>query len=337
MDWWRRTKGDDIGADFISHHFDTLFLSNKCIEPIGESKSDYEIACMVAEKLGLLEEYTEGKSIEDWIIHGYETSGVEDMISWEEIKEKGYFVVPTDENWREYPVGMNEFYEDPEKYPMLTPTGKIEFYSERLAENFPDDNERPPVPKWIPYGETHQESLFLPRAKKYPLLCMSNHPRWRVHANLDDVNWFHEIVTSKVKGPDGYFYEPLWIHPTTAKPRGIKDGDIVKVFNERGAVLAGAKVWERLMPGVVYIDHGATYDPIVVGELDRGGAINTITPYKCSSKNCAGMVTSGFLVEVEGVNLDQLRKKYPEAFNRPYHEASGLTFERILAGREKIS
>ncbi len=84
------------------------------------------------------------------------------------------------------------------------------------------------------------------------------------------------------------------------------------------------------MPGVAYIDHGARYDPIIVGELDRGGAINTITPHKGNSKNCWGMATSGFLVEVERVNVDELRKKYPEAFNRPYDKATGQVIDRVL-------
>jgi len=84
------------------------------------------------------------------------------------------------------------------------------------------------------------------------------------------------------------------------------------------------------MPGVAYVEHGARYDPIVPGELDRGGAINTITPYNWSSKNAVGMVVSGFLVEVERVNLDELRQQYPGAFNRPYDWASGLRFDRVL-------
>ena len=73
------------------------------------------------------------------------------------------------------------------------------------------------------------------------------------------------------------------------------------------------------------------YDPIVPGELDRGGAINTITPRMRTSKNATGMATSGFLVQVEGVDLGELAEKYPEAFNRPYHAAAGLRMERILA------
>jgi trimethylamine-N-oxide reductase (cytochrome c) len=129
------------------------------------------------------------------------------------------------------------------------------------------------------------------------------------------------------------------MNPAVASARGIENGDIVKVFNERGAVLGGAYVTERLMPGVVYMDHGARYDPIVPGELDRGGAINTITPHNITSKNATGMVVSGFLVEVEKVTMSQMeewRKQYPEAFQREYDPASGLRFSAwVEEGRTK--
>ncbi len=129
---------DDIGTDGIACHYDTLFLENKCIESRGESKSDYETVCLIAEKMGLLKEYTGGKSIEEWIKFGWEKSGVADMVSWEQLKEKQYYVVPTDPDWEKYPAGMINFYNNPEKYPLSTPTGKIEIYSQRLAEHFPD-------------------------------------------------------------------------------------------------------------------------------------------------------------------------------------------------------
>ena len=121
----------------------------------------------------------------------------------------------------------------------------------------------------------------------------------------------------------------MWIHPSEAEKRGIKNGDVAKIFNERGGVLVGAYVTERIRPGVIYVDHGSRYDPLVPGELDRGGAINTICPHNVTSKNAVGHVVSGFLVEVERADLDELRKKYPEAFNRPYDRASGLKFERV--------
>jgi len=88
-------------------------------------------------------------------------------------------------------------------------------------------------------------------------------------------------------------------------------------------------------PGAAYMDHGARYDPIIPGVLDRGGAINTITPKNLMSKHATGMATSGYLVEVERVDIESLRKQYPEAFARPYSQASGLCLERVLADAEK--
>jgi molybdopterin guanine dinucleotide-containing S/N-oxide reductase-like protein len=321
---------NDIGVDALAGEFKTVFIDGKCIESIGESKSEYEIVSVIAEKLGLKEQFTGGESVEQKIRRGFETSGVQDMVTWEEFSTKGYYVIPTDPNWKKKEVGLRKFYEDPENNPLTTPTGKLEFYSQRLAEKFPGDTERPPFPHWIEKGESHDERVSSERAKKYPLLVVSNHPRWRVHSQHDDMQWLREIGTCKVVGPDGYLYEPIWINPADAEKRGIEHGDVVKVYNERGGVLVGAYVTERIMPGAVYVDHGARYDPIVPGELDRGGAINTITPHNITSKNVAGMAVSGFLVEVERVNLDEMRKKYPEVFKRPYRSASGLRIERAL-------
>jgi len=329
-------ENDDIGIDNFTAEFGTLYLDEKCVEPRGEAKSDYEAVCAVAEKLGLLEEYTEGKSVDDWIKIGFEKSGVAHLISWEEVKEKGHYVIPTDPDWQKYETGLRPFYEDPEKNPLSTPTGKLEFYSQRLADHFPEDNERPPSAKWIEGGPgwSHDERLSGERAKKYPYFCVSNHPRWRVHSQHDDMQWLREMETCKIVGPDGYAYQTMWINPMEAEKNGIKTGDVVKMFNERGGVLAGAYVTERLMPGCVYIDHGARYDPIVPGELDRGGAINTITPRNTQSKNAAGMVSAGFLVDIERVDIDELKEKYPEAFSQPYNKTSGLCYERMLYGGE---
>ena len=256
------------------------------------------------------------------------------MVSFKEFEEKGYFVVPTDPNWKKYPAGLRKFYEDPEHNRLKTPSGKIEFYSRELARNFPDDIERPPVPHWIEKGESHDERISSVRAKKYPLLMVSNHGRWRCHAQCDDITWTREAPTCKVKGPDGYFYEPLWINPRDAAPRKIKNGDVVKIYNERGIVLGGAYITERIMPGAVSMDHGARYDGIVPGELDRGGAVNTLTPHNITSRNATGMVCSSFLVEVSEVDMDELRQKYPEIFGQPYDAASGLRLERVLVKRD---
>ncbi len=176
----------------------------------------------------------------------------------------------------------------------------------------------------------HDERLSSSKARVYPLLLMSNHGRWRVHSQCDDITWTREVGTCKVTGSDGYKYEPLWLHPSEAIKRDIKHGDIVKIFNQRGIVLAGAYVTERLRPGVVYIDHGARADAIKVGEIDRGGAINTISPAGIISENCVGQPTSGYLVQVErltGEEMDQWRRDYPDAFARKYQADGGLRFD----------
>jgi trimethylamine-N-oxide reductase (cytochrome c) len=326
-----KLEEDDIGSDIFSGQMDLLYPEPRCIDSLGESFSDYEVVCKIAERLGLLEEYTGGLSIPDIIKLGYETSGLTDKISWEELNERGYYVVPTEKDWEQIPAGLIRFYEDPEGNPLSTPTGKIEFYSTGLAEHFPDDEERPPVPKWIPEGPSHQETIGTERSKEYPLLVVSNHPRWGVHSQHDDITWFREIETCKIRGTDGYQYHPLWMNPADAEARGIRKGDVVAIFNERGKVLAGAYVTERIRPGAVGMDHGAKYDPVVVGEIDRGGVINTIVPRNCTSQNTVGMAVSGFLAEVEKVDLDEMHSRYPEAFARECHVAAGPCIVGIMA------
>jgi molybdopterin guanine dinucleotide-containing S/N-oxide reductase-like protein len=323
----------DISMDTLSGQYSIVFPQEKCIESIGESKSDYEIVCDIAERLGVGKEYTGGKTVEEWIKESFDHSRIQKMISWREINKKKYYVIPISPDWKKDLPGLRKFYTNPEQAPMATPTGKIEFESMGLKEHFPDDDERPPVPHWIPFGQTHQESLLHPRSKQYPFLVVSNHPRWGVHANHQDISWLREIPTCKVRGPDGYQYQPVWIHPQDAAKKGINKGDVVKIFNERGTVLAGAYVTERIMPGTVSIDHGAKYDPIIPGEIDRGGAINSITPRNTTSKHACGMVVSGFLVNIERADLDELRQQYPDAFNRYFHVAAGPSLESFLGAK----
>ena len=127
------------------------------------------------------------------------------------------------------------------------------------------------MPKWIPKGVSHEETIGTERTKKYPLLVMSNHPRWGVHSQHDDITWLREIETCKVKGPDGYQYQPLWMNPVDAAAAGHQ-------ARRRGLAssTSGARSWPEptspsaSCPGAVGIDHGAKYDPIVAGG-DRPG------------------------------------------------------------------
>lgn len=318
---------NDIGVDLQCGDYGLIYPEDRCIASRGESMSDWEAVGEVAKKLGLYELFVEGKDEQEWIRLGFESSGTQDRISYEEWRRKGYYLIPPKVDWQKEPRGFGPFYEDPDAHPLATPTGKLEFYSEFLAAVFPNDDERPPSPRFIPYGETHQESRLHPRSEQYPFLLVSNHPRWRVHANMNDVAWLREIPTCKVTGQDGYQYEPLWVHPSDAQRLGIKSGDVVRIGNDRGWVLGGAIVTERIKPGVVLQDHGASCDPIVSGESDRAGANNLIAPTATTSRNVPGEVTSGYLVAVEKVDLDALAAEYPEAFSRSFVPGIGVCID----------
>ena len=335
----------DFGTDNDSGQWSAVTYEKQAIPPVGEAKSDWAAVQEVGKHLerfggvyeNIVERMTQGKTTEQQIEEGYRACGIpEEDQDFESFKKRGYQLIPTREGWRDEPVGLSEWAEDPTGHPMETPTGKIEFYSTTLAQKFPDDHIRGPVAHWIEKGDGHDDRLSSERAKKYPFLIVSNHPRWRVHAEFDDVEWLREIETCKVIGPDGYAYEPLWINPSDAKKIGVENGDVVKVYNERGSVLGGVRVTERIRPEVVYMDHGANADVIVpgLGGLDRGGAINLICPTATTSKNADGEVTSGYLVGVEKVDVFELAERYPDQFyrNGHYSATSGQDVRDYIEG-----
>jgi trimethylamine-N-oxide reductase (cytochrome c) len=326
----------DVNNELSQGTPNTLFIETKAIEPVGEAKGDWDIVRAVAERLGVLDEYitdAQGnyrKDDETCVKLCFDSTEASRYISWEKFQEQGFVAVPFHEKWEEVSPGFYDFYKDPEKNPLLTQSGKLEIYSKALAANFPDDKERMPYPHYIEESDYHQESRRGERGMKYPFLLVSNHPRWRVHAQFDDIPWLREL--SKQMGEDGYAYEPLWINPVDAMPLGIKTGDVLKIFNERGWVLGGAVVTERIRPGAVSQDHGARLDPIEGGISDRGGANNLIAPSHTTSKNCPGEVTSGYLVGVEKADLNALKNEYPETFNRSYDPAEGVKIENWIEG-----
>ncbi|WP_165253235.1 molybdopterin-dependent oxidoreductase [Adlercreutzia sp. ZJ304] len=304
-----------------------LYVEEQCIEPYGESVSDWEAVCLIADKLGVLEEYTGGRDVAGCIEATFNGAGAGNYIKYDKFLEQEYVLAPFLKDWKEEPPGFRLFYDDPENFPLATPSGKLEVYSPHLAEYFPDDKERMPYPHYIEEGPSHQESRRGKRAEKYPFLMVSNHPRWRVHAQLDDITWLREIA--KMTGEDGYGYEPVWVNPKDAEVLGVKTGDVLRIYNERGWVLGGVRVTERIRQGCISQDHGSRLDPIENGVSDRGGANNLICPTATTSKNCCGEATSGFLVGVEKADIDDLRNKYPDAFSREF-DVEGVKLENWL-------
>jgi trimethylamine-N-oxide reductase (cytochrome c) len=337
----------DFNTDTLGGQWNAIIYEKAAIDPVVDSKSDWEATVAIAQKLegfggcyeNLVERYTGNKSIEQQVEDGYkQCGGSQDFLDFEKLKVNNYQLIPTKKDYDAIPAGMFGFYEDPVRNPLQTPTGKLEYYSVPIADKWPDDTSRGPVAHWVAEGDGHYERLTSKRAEDYPFLIVSNHPRWRVHANMDDMPWFREIETCKVVGPDAYAYEPVWVNPRDAKAQNLQDGDIVSIYNERGSVLGGVRVTERIMPGVISQDHGTRVDSIVRGSggLDRGGANNLICPSTVTSKNTAGEVTSGFLVNIKKVDVFELAKQYPDEFSNDNYTVSGghCVIDRIVRERD---
>jgi molybdopterin guanine dinucleotide-containing S/N-oxide reductase-like protein len=276
-----------------STNYRIIIYQQKCIEPLYESKSDYDIFTLLAERLGFKREYTEGNTEEDWIRKTFAKSSLPRYISYEDFKKKGYFIVPLPKEHRPEPT-FRSFYEGAEG--LETPSGKIEFFSQRLHRHFPEDPERPVVPHHIPSWEGKTSPL----AERYPLQLITPHARYSFHTQHENVSWIRSIPLHRVH-KEKYDYWPVQMHPCDAASRGIENGDLVKAYNDRGAVVLIARITEKVRPGTVHSVTAGGYDPIEPGEigsLDRGGAVNLLMPSRLMSSNAPGQVTQ-CLVQIE--------------------------------------
>ncbi len=315
-----------VGGGYTTHahignNWRIIVREQKCVEPVGESKSDYEIFSLIADKLGQGQLYTEGKTEDDWAEAYWNLSDLSKRCSWEEFNKKGYYIVPVPEDYEEHPAfrwyyedrdcdtqdylnpkikavhNMNSMEPTEHSKELGTYSGKLEFASEDLKVLSPDDDERPPVPHYIPSWEGHETELY----KKYPLQIISPHPRFSFHTHYDKhASWLNEIPVHRVI-KDGYAYWPARINPKDAADRNIKNGDLVELYNDRGSVICIADVTYRVPVGVMH-SYGcsAKYDPLVpeVGATDRGGCVNILTNKRMLSKNAPGMAPNSCLIEV---------------------------------------
>ncbi len=264
---------------------------HKAIEPIGESRNDYDVFSELATRLGFREAFTEGRSEEEWLRH-----------LWNQARQRAgeaNFELPDfDVFWKEGPkdvlkaqdkkILLETFRNDPQKNPLSTPSGKIEIFSDVIAGFRYDDC--PGHPVWMePF-----EWLGSKAAKNFPLHIISNQPSTRLHSQLDS--------GAVSKGSKINDREPMTMNPEDAASRGIRTGDIVKIFNDRGSCLAGVNLSENIMPGVIQLATGAWFDPAVpgkIGALCKHGNPNVLTMDKGTSRLAQGPTALSTLVEVE--------------------------------------
>jgi molybdopterin guanine dinucleotide-containing S/N-oxide reductase-like protein len=296
-------------------NYRVLVREQKCIEPLGESKSDYEIFATIFDKLGLRDKFTDGGKTEaDWVKKFFEISDVPNEISWEEFNRKGYHIINVKPGYKSTP-GLRWFYEgrecdtpDPGNDKRLTEkskelgtfSGKIEFVSESLKQYFPDDDERPVVPRYIQSFEGYRTPGLY---EKYPLQIISPHPRFSFHCHYDKhTDWLNDIPTHRIK-KDGHPWWPARINPADAAARGINTGDYVRLYNDRGSVLCMAVVTGRIRPGTIHsYASSALYDPLQPGNpdsMDRGGCVAILTTSRMMSKNVPGMTPNSCLIEIQ--------------------------------------
>lgn len=242
----------------------------KIIDPIGETKSHLQIAIELGAKLGLSE--FEGQA-EDEILRNMVKGTI--IPDHDTFKERGIYRIDLPEPY----VAFQKEIEDPANHPFPTPSGKIEIYSQQLADM--KDPLLPPIPKYIEPWESRNDPL----APKYPLQLLTLHFRRRAHTQNETIPWLREVQTQE-----------LQINPADALARGISDGDMVRVFNDRGVTMLPAKVTKRIMKGVVTIPEGAWYDPDENG-MDRGGSPNVLLKSEISPGG--GFITNTCLVQVE--------------------------------------
>ncbi|OQQ28432.1 molybdopterin oxidoreductase [Prescottella equi] len=272
---------------------DPLLVAMHAAAPrYADARDDYDTFAALAHRLGFGERFTEGRTAQQWIEHLYE--------QWRGfvVTDPAHVEAPAfDEFWRRGFVRMrtedglslfSDFRDDPERNPLTTPSGRIEIFSADIDGFGYDDCAG--HPRWF----EPDEWLGGPRAQRFPLHLIANQPRTRLHGQLDHGG---TSQASKIRGR-----EPIRLHPADAADRGLAAGEVVRVFNDRGACLAGLVLDDGVRRGVVQLSTGAWYDPLDPSDPNSmcvHGNPNVLTADVGSSRLAHGCTGQHVLVEVE--------------------------------------
>ncbi|NTV73042.1 MAG: molybdopterin-dependent oxidoreductase [Holophaga sp.] len=307
--------GGYIQHSFTQSNHRIAVLQQKAIEPLGESKPDFQIFLELAKRLGLGLPFSEGNTEFEWCKRYFDATDLPKVISWKKFLKKGYYVIPPLPENRRDPVSYRWFHEErPKDTPELTPlpgdytqgfrkglqtqSGKIEYESSSLKRFDPDDPERPPLFRWREGWEgTHDTEQYA----KYPLQMISPHPKFSFHTMGDGKDSvINDILDHRVL-IDGWYYWVARLNAADAAARGIRDNDLVRLHNDRGAVICAAQVSERVRPGTVHAyESCAVYAPTGRPGVtaDRGGCVNTLTPSRMIVKKAHGAASNSCLIDV---------------------------------------
>ncbi len=267
----------------------TLIPMPKALEPAGEARTEFDIFTELERRLSLGTRFSRRLSAEEWQqemwveMQGRAAAQGHNLPDWQDFLQGNviHFDDPAPDA-----VYLSAFRADPEANPLATPSGKIELASEVIAGFGYEDC--PGHPSWLPpRGWQSGES------KTYALHLLSGQPETRLHSQYDCGDF---SMSRKVQGR-----EPILINPRDAADRGLADGDVVTVFNERGRCLAGAVVTDDICQGVVFLWTGAWYDPDFTDlhHRDRHGNPNVLTHDLRTSRLSQGPAAQSAFVEIE--------------------------------------
>ncbi|WEM41123.1 trimethylamine-N-oxide reductase TorA [Photobacterium sp. DA100] len=283
---WERNDIDVYG----SYSGRGLIAMQKLVDPLFQSKTDFEIMTEVARRFGRHKEYTRGMDEMEWVRQLYSecrdaNKAKFDMPEFDEFWAQGYFDAGTGKPW----VRHADFREDPEINPLGTPSGFIEITSRKIDRFGYEHCQGHPM--WF---EKSERSHGGPGSDKHPYWLQSCHPDKRLHSQMCESEEFR--ATYAVQGR-----EPIYINPQDAAAKGIQNGDLVRVYNDRGQLLAGAVLTDSYAPGVVRIEEGAWYGPLneKEGAMDTYGDPNTLTQDIPSSELAQATSANTCLVEFE--------------------------------------
>jgi biotin/methionine sulfoxide reductase len=294
---------NDIGASSRDRY---IVAMQQLVAPQFGSRNDFDIFSGLAVRLGIEQAFTEGRDEDAWLRFLYEEARenagplANRMPEFDTFWEQGVLELDPPEKPH---VVYDAFRADPVANPLPTPSGKFEIVCEEIAAFGYDDC--PGHPVW----REPAEWLGSKTAEKWPLHLISNQPQHKLHSQLDFVG---PSLAAKLDGR-----EPAFLCTQEADARGIRTGDIVRLFNDRGETLAVAVVCDDVREGVIQLPTGAWFDPADwqgAGNLELHGNPNVLTLDKGTSKLGQGPISHTTLVEAEKF---EGRAETPRPFDLP--------------------
>ncbi len=283
---------EDIIPNDYAGNMGYLIFSQPATAPKFERRPVYDILSDVAKRLGpdIFQAFTEGRNQREWLEHLYATMQARDsaLPSFEALRQMGIYK-RKDPNG--HFVAYKAFRDDPQANPLNTPSGKIEIYSERLAQIANTwELEKDDIISALPVYTPGFESWESPERGRFPLQMFGFHYKARTHSTYANIDILNAACPQEV-----------WLNPIDASQRGINNGDTVRVFNSRGEVRLAAKVTPRIMPGVTAMGQGAWHNARMDGDrIDNGGCVNTLTTLR-PSPLAKGNPQHSNLVEIEKI------------------------------------